>query len=85
MDIKSVFSQVGILVRVRITTAFSLFKTGLPALDVPQDHAFIAQINKFSQELGVKYIMNGYNICTEVVADPVSWFVGGVRLRILPT
>ena len=55
----------------------AFFKTGLPALDIPQDHAFIAQIDKFSQELGVKYIMNGYNICTEVVADPASWFVGG--------
>ncbi len=55
----------------------AFFKTGLSALDIPQDHAFIAQIDKFSQELGVKYIMNGYNICTEVVADPASWFVGG--------
>lgn len=52
----------------------AFFKTGLAAIDVPQDHAFIAQIDKFSQELGVKYIMNGYNICTEVVADPASWF-----------
>ena len=55
----------------------AFFKTGLPALDVPQDHAFIAQIDKYSKELGVKYIMNGYNICTEVVADPASWFKGG--------
>ena len=49
------------------------FRTGLEALDAPQDHAFIALIDKYSQKLGVKYILNGYNICTEVVADPASW------------
>lgn len=52
------------------------FRTGLEALDVPQDHAFIALIDKFSQELGVKYILNGWNINTEVVADPASWSKG---------
>ena len=52
------------------------FRTGLEMLDAPQDHAFISLIDKFSQELGVKYILNGYNICTEIVADPVSWEKG---------
>lgn len=49
------------------------FRTGLEMLDAPQDHAFIALIDKYSQELGVKFILNGYNICTEIVADPASW------------
>ena len=49
------------------------FKTGLEMLDAPQDHAFISLIDKYSQELGVKYILNGYNIATEIIADPVSW------------
>lgn len=49
------------------------FRTGLEMLDAPQDHAFISLIDKFSVTLGVKYILNGYNICTEIVADPVSW------------
>ena len=53
------------------------FKTGLSALDVPQDHAFIALVDKFSQKLGIKYILNGYNIATEIVADPASWEKGG--------
>lgn len=53
------------------------FRTGLESLDVPQDHAFIAVIDKYSQKLGVKYILNGYNISTEIVADPVSWAKGG--------
>ena len=52
------------------------FKTGLEALDAPQDHAFIALIDRFSLELGVKYILNGYNISTEIVADPASWGKG---------
>ena len=49
------------------------FRTGLENLDAPQDHAFISLIDKYSTELGVKYILNGYNICTEIVADPASW------------
>lgn len=49
------------------------FRTGMESLDSPQDHAFIALIDKLSEKLGVKYILNGYNISTEVVADPASW------------
>lgn len=52
------------------------FRTGLEMLDAPQDHAFIALIDKFSRKLGVKYILNGYNISTEIIADPASWEKG---------
>ena len=52
------------------------FRTGLEMLDAPQDHAFIALIDKYSDELGIKYILNGYNICTEIIADPTSWEKG---------
>ena len=52
------------------------FRTGLESLDAPQDHAFIALIDRFSRELGVKYILNGYNIATEIIADPASWNKG---------
>ena len=52
------------------------FRTGLEMLDAPQDHAFIAVIDKYAIKLGVKYILNGYNICTEVIADPASWEKG---------
>ena len=56
----------------------AFFRTGLPDLDAPQDHAFIALVDKYSLKLGVKYILNGYNIATEVVADPACWScVGG--------
>lgn len=53
------------------------FRTGLESLDVPQDHAFIALIDRLSMKLGVKYILNGYNIMTEAIADPASWGRGG--------
>ena len=52
------------------------FRTGLELLDAPQDHAFIALIDRYSRELGVKYILNGYNISTEIIADPASWGKG---------
>ena len=52
------------------------FRTGLEMLDAPQDHAFIALIDKYSQEMGIKYIFNGYNISTEIIADPASWGKG---------
>lgn len=32
--------------------------------------------NVYSNELGVKYILNDYNVCTEVIADPTSWEKG---------
>lgn len=54
----------------------AFFKTGHAGLDAPQDHAFIAMVDKYSETLGVKYILNGYNICTEIVANPASWYEG---------
>lgn len=54
----------------------AFFKTGHAGLDAPQDHAFIALVDKFSEKLGVKYILNGYNISTEIVANPESWNEG---------
>ena len=54
----------------------AFFKTGLAALDAPQDHAFIAVLDKYALKLGVKYILNGGNMATETVADPHSWFKG---------
>lgn len=54
----------------------AFFKTGHAGLDAPQDHAFIAQVDKFSEKLGVKYILNGYNISTEIIANPASWYEG---------
>lgn len=54
----------------------AFFRTGHAGLDAPQDHAFISLIDKYSKMLGVKYILNGYNISTEVVSNPQSWDKG---------
>lgn len=54
----------------------AFFRTGHAGLDAPQDHAFIAQVDKFAEKLSVGYVLNGYNISTEVVANPRSWSVG---------
>ena len=51
----------------------AFFRAGHAGLDAPQDHAFIALIDKLACQLGVKYILNGYNISTEVVSNPKSW------------
>lgn len=54
----------------------AFFRAGHAGLDAPQDHAFIALIDKLACKLGVKYILNGYNISTEVVSNPKSWDKG---------
>lgn len=54
----------------------AFFRAGHASLDAPQDHAFIAKVDKVSQERGIKYILNGYNIATEIVANPESWNEG---------
>ena len=48
----------------------AFFKTGHAGLDAPQDHAFISLIDRYAKKLGIKYILNGYNISTEVVSNP---------------
>lgn len=54
----------------------AFFKAGHAGLDAPQDHAFSAQVDKLTEELGIKYILNGYNIATEIIANPESWNEG---------
>lgn len=55
--------------------AFQLayIRSGLPNIDVPQDHAFVATLYNFASKYKVKYILNGGNISTEVVRNPLEW------------
>ena len=46
------------------------FKSGVPHIDIPQDHAFIATLYNFADKYDIKYILNGGNISTEVVRYP---------------
>ena len=46
--------------------------SGLPNLDVPQDHAFLAAVYKFARKNKVRYMLNGSNLATESIL-PDSW------------
>lgn len=46
--------------------------SGLPDLDVPQDHSFIAAIYHYARKEGLNYILGGGNIATEGILPP-SW------------
>tara|TARA_Y100000590_G_C15745825_1_gene1021959 strand:- start:4379 stop:5479 length:1101 start_codon:yes stop_codon:yes gene_type:complete len=51
----------------------SFFKSGVPHIDVPQDHAFFASMYKFASKYNVKYILTGGNYSTECVRNPKEW------------
>ncbi len=53
------------------------FKSGVPHIDIPQDHAFIAVLDKFAEKYDIKYILNGGNIATECVSIPYKYFYWG--------
>ncbi len=46
--------------------------SGLPNLDIPQDHAFIAATYQYGLKHHVKYMLNGSNLATEGIL-PTSW------------
>jgi N-acetyl sugar amidotransferase len=51
----------------------SFFKSGVPYIDLPQDHAFIAALYKYAAKNNIKYILNGGNFSTECVRNPLNW------------
>lgn len=59
------------------------FKSGMPGIDIPQDHAFIATLYKFANKHNVKYIMNGGNISTECVRNPLDWLYYGTDMWLV--
>lgn len=61
----------------------AFFKSGVPHLDIPQDHAFIATLYKFAEKHGIKYILNGGNISTECVRNPMEWLYYGTDMAQL--
>jgi len=58
----------------------AFFKAGVPHLDIPQDHAFIATLYHFANKHGIKYIMNGGNFATECVRNPLEWLYYGTDM-----
>lgn len=51
----------------------AFFKSGVPHIDVPQDHAFFATMYKYASKYNIKYIITGGNYSTECVRNPLEW------------
>jgi N-acetyl sugar amidotransferase len=51
----------------------AFFKSGVPHIDVPQDHAFFATMYKFASKYKIKTILTGGNYSTECVRNPIEW------------
>jgi N-acetyl sugar amidotransferase len=58
----------------------SMFKSGVPHLDIPQDMAFIGVLYKYAEKHGIKYILNGGNISTECVMTPLEILYWGTDM-----
>jgi len=58
-----------------------MFKSGVPHIDVPQDMAFIGVLYKFAEKHGIKCILNGGNISTECVRNPLELFYWPTDMR----
>jgi N-acetyl sugar amidotransferase len=59
----------------------SFFKAQVCHIDTPQDHAFVAALYNFAAEHGFKYILNGGNISSECVREPLEWHYHASDLR----
>ena len=51
----------------------SFFKSGVPHIDTPQDHAFFATMYKFANKYKIKHILTGGNYSTECIRNPIEW------------
>jgi N-acetyl sugar amidotransferase len=58
----------------------SYFKAGVPNIDVPQDHAFVATLYNFADKHRIRYILNGGNLSTECVRNPMEWLYYGTDM-----
>lgn len=58
----------------------AFFKSGVPHIDLPQDHAFIATLYHFAHKNNIKYILNGGNFATECVRNPQEWLYYGTDM-----
>lgn len=51
----------------------AFFKSGVPHIDTPQDHAFFATMYKFAEQHNIKHILTGANLSTECIRNPLEW------------
>lgn len=59
----------------------AFLKSGVPHIDIPQDHAFVAVLYKFAEKYKIKTILNGGNISTENIIMPYKYYYWGTDLR----
>ena len=59
----------------------AFIKSGVPHIDVPQDHAFVATLYHFANKYNIKYILNGSNFSTECVRNPLEWLYYGTDMK----
>lgn len=58
----------------------AFLRAGVPHLDIPQDHAFIATLYRFAEKHGARFILNGGNLSTEGVRNPLEFFYYGTDM-----
>ena len=61
----------------------AFFKSGVSHIDIPQDHAFVGTLYNFAEKYKIKYILNGGNISTECVRNPLEWIYYGTDMSQL--
>lgn len=59
----------------------AFFKAQVCHVDTPQDHAFVAALYNFAAKHDFKYILNGGNISSECVREPLEWHYHASDLR----
>jgi len=51
----------------------AFFRSAVPHIDTPQDHAFFATMYNFAEKHGIRHILTGANYSTECVRNPIEW------------
>ncbi len=59
----------------------AFLKSGVPHIDIPQDLAFIATLYKYANKNNIKWILNGGNISTECVRNPLTYYYYGTDMK----
>ena len=57
------------------------FRAGVPHLDIPQDHAFVATLYRYAEKFGIRTILNGGNLSNEGIRNPLKYFYYGTDMR----
>ena len=59
------------------------FKSGTPHLDIAQDHAYFGTMFHFARKHKIDTILNGGNISTECIRNPLDWIYYGTDMTLI--